>query len=278
MVEEWYEHYTQNVCPGGRKQCGRVDQYGRRHVCAPQRGGGLPPQTFFAPSPAAAVDAVLGGAESMPDPAVKLDVPGIADSADMVPVSASTTLDNVESITIVAEKNPNPVIAFFRLDPALEPYVAIRMRLAESGDVSALVTSGKTVHRATKNVEIGLLGCGDPEDVGGSQAQAKTMSNTIRMKANKLDGGVVVRALISHPMRPPRKPATPGAPVSGNFVQEVTAEVNGKIVLTGDWSAGVSENPYLSFKIRQAKQGDVIRLRWTDSSGSSDSTQVEVGS
>lgn len=240
-------------------------------------GAALPPQTFFAPSPAAAVEAVLGSAQSMPDPAVKLDVPGIADSADVVPVSVSTTLDNVESITIVAEKNPNPVIAFFRLDPALEPYVATRIRLAESGDVSALVMSGKTVHRATKNVEIGLPGCGDPEAEGGSKGHVE-VTNTIRMKATKVDGGVLVRALITHPTRPPRKPATPGAPVSGNFIQEVTAEVNGKTVLSGDWSAGVSENPYLSFKIRQAKQGDVIRLRWTDGSGNSDSTQVEVGS
>lgn len=240
-------------------------------------GAALPPQTFFAPSPAAAVEAVLGSSQSMPDPAVELDVPSIGESADVVPVSVSTSLDDVESITIVAEKNPNPVIASFRLDPALEPYVATRMRLAESGDVSALVMSGKTVHRTTKSVKIGLGGCGDPEDEAGSQAPAKAMSDTIRMKVRKLDGGAVVRALITHPMRPPRKPATPGAPVSGNFIQEVTAEVNGKIVLTGDLSAGVSQNPYLSFKIRQAKQGDVIRLRWTDSSGSSDSTQVEVG-
>jgi sulfur-oxidizing protein SoxY len=214
----------------------------------------------------------------MPDPAVVLDVPGIADSADVVPVSVSTNLADVESITIVAEKNPNPVIASYRLDPALEPYVATRMRLAESGDVNALVMSGKSVHRATKNVKIGLSGCGDAEPDGGSQAPAKAMSDTIRMKVTKLDGGAVVRAVITHPMRPPRKPKTPGAPVSGNFIQEVAAEVNGKTVLTGDWSAGVSENPYVSFKIRQAKQGDVIRLRWTDSAGNSDSTEVVVGS
>jgi thiosulfate oxidation carrier complex protein SoxZ len=248
-------------------------------VLAPRgAGAALPPETFFAPSPAAAVGAVLGDGKSMPDPAVELDVPGIADAADMVPLSVSTTLDNVESITIVADKNPNPVVATYRLDPQLEPYIATRIRLAQSGDVNALVMADKAVHRATKNVEVSISGCGDPEPEGKPSAQAQTMSHTIRMKATKDGDGVIVRALITHPMTPPRKPKAPGAPVDGNFIQEVTAEVNGKKVLHGDWSAGVSQNPYLSFKVREAKPGDVIRLSWTDSSGHSDSTQVVVES
>lgn len=236
----------------------------------------LPAQTFFATSPDAAISAVLGTDQSTPDPAVELDVAGMVETADVVPVSVSTTLDDVSSITIVADNNPNPIIAHYRLDPRLQPYVATRVRLAKSGDVRALVMAGKSVHSTSKNVEISISGCGDPEADPQPGPRDKTMSDAIRMKLTKADGGVVVRALVTHPMTPPRNPAAQGSAVSGAFINEVRAELNGKTVLTGEWSAGVAQNPYLAFKIRQATPGDVIRLSWTDSAGNNGSSQATV--
>ena len=236
----------------------------------------LPAQTFFAASPDAAISAVLGTDQSTPDPAVELDVAGAVETAHVVPVSVSTTLDDVASITIVADQNPNPIIAHFRLDPQLQPYVATRVRLAKSGDVRALVMADKSVHRASKNVEISISGCGDPEADAKPRPRDKTMSDAIRMKLTKADGGVVVRALVTHPMTPPRDPAAQGSGDSGEFINEVRAELNGKTVLTGEWSAGVAQNPYLAFKIRQATPGDVIRLSWTDSAGNNGSSQATV--
>jgi len=61
------------------------------------------------------------------------------------------------------------------------------------------------------------------------------------------------------------------------FIQDVEAQINGKPVLRGDWSAGVARDPYLSFKIREAAKGDIIRLSWIDSSGHNASSEVVVG-
>ncbi|MGA7982614.1 MAG: thiosulfate oxidation carrier complex protein SoxZ [Chromatiaceae bacterium] len=232
----------------------------------------LPAGTFFAASPAEAIGAVLGTDQSTPDPAVQLGITDTVEMADMVPLSVTTTLDNVESITIVADKNPNPIIAYYRLDPQLQPYVATRVRLAESGDVHALVKSGGIVHRATKNVKVAISGCGDPEP-GPSDI---VMSNRFLIRTAKDGDGVVVRALIHHPMTPPRKDPARGLPVSGQFIQEVKAQANGKTVLNSDWSAGVSQDPYLSFKMRHAAQGDIIRITWTDNAGHSASSEVTV--
>jgi sulfur-oxidizing protein SoxY len=234
----------------------------------------LPPETFFAASPADAIRALLDTDQTPLDPAVELDVTDTVEMADMVPLSVRTTLDNVESITIVADKNPNPIIAYYRLDPRLRPYIATRVRLAKSGDVHALVQAGGTVHRATKNVKIAISGCGDPEP----GPQNIVMSDHFLIRAAKDDDGVIVRALIHHPMTPPRKSATGALPVfSGQCIQRVTAQVNSQTVLSSDWSAGVSADPYLSFKIRQAAQGDVIRISWTDNAGHSASSEVTVG-
>jgi sulfur-oxidizing protein SoxZ len=44
-------------------------------------------------------------------------------------------------------------------------------------------------------------------------------------------------------------------------------EHNGEPVLTLDWGWGVSENPYLSFDLKEGKVGDPILVRWVDSEG-----------
>jgi sulfur-oxidizing protein SoxY len=239
----------------------------------------LPPETFFASSPADAIKAVLGGDQAAQDGEVELDIPGMVEVADMVPVTVSTALDDVQSITIVADKNPNPIVAYYRWDPALEPYLATRIRLAESGPVEALVMASGKVYRAAKNVEISISGCGDPEsgppEVSGSPG--RLLSDNILVKATKREHGLVVRALFTHPMSPPRRGEKGKTAIPGYFIQEATAQLNGKTVLRGDWSSGVARNPYLSFKLRQVAPGDMIRLSWSDNAGNSGATEVEVG-
>jgi sulfur-oxidizing protein SoxY len=111
---------------------------------------------------------VLGTDQSTMSAAVELDLPGMAETGDLVQLSVRTTLADVESITIVADKNPNPIIAHYRIDSQLEPYIATRVRLAQSGDVHALVKAGGAVYRTTRHVEIGIGGCGDAEREVGS--------------------------------------------------------------------------------------------------------------
>jgi sulfur-oxidizing protein SoxZ len=102
------------------------------------------------------------------------------------------------------------------------------------------------------------------------------MFDNIRMKTTKVDDGVVVRALINHPMTTPRKDPKLGMMIPGHYIEEVTVQLNGRTVLSGDWSSGVARDPYLSFKIRQGRPGDVIRLAWADTAGNTASSQVTV--
>lgn len=100
-------------------------------------------------------------------------------------------------------------------------------------------------------------------------------SGTIKIRA-KADGGVAeVKALISHPMDLPRKDKTTGQETPAHFIQEVVAELNGKPVMTGLWSAGISKNPYLAFKV-QAKAGDTVKVSWKDNKGDSDSAEEKI--
>ncbi len=103
------------------------------------------------------------------------------------------------------------------------------------------------------------------------------MAKGIKVRA-KLKGGVTtVKALISHPMETgQRKDKKTGNKIPAHFIQEVKCLHNGKDVLTGLWSGGVSKNPYLSFKIKGGNKGDSIQLSWTDNTGGTDSKEVKI--
>ena len=95
----------------------------------------------------------------------------------------------------------------------------------------------------------------------------------------KLDGtGALVKLLLQHPMETgARKDPTTGGMIPRHFIQVLRCERNGTTVMSANWGWGISKNPYLSFRIREAKAGDRILVAWTDNLGESDSVEAEVG-
>ncbi len=77
-----------------------------------------------------------------------------------MPVSVSTTLDNVKSISLLVEKNPVPLAIRFELSPVLEASVSTRLKMAETADVIALVETNNGVYRTQQRVKVTIGGCG----------------------------------------------------------------------------------------------------------------------
>ena len=102
------------------------------------------------------------------------------------------------------------------------------------------------------------------------------MAKSIKMRA-KLDGDVTtVKALVSHPMETGlRKDKKTGKLVPAHFIQEVVCKHGDKTVMTAQWGAAISKNPYLSFKFKGAA-GDTVKISWSDNNGKSDTTEVTV--
>ena len=102
--------------------------------------------------------------------------------------------------------------------------------------------------------------------------------SSIKMRATLGDGGVTtVKILISHPMDTGlEKDKKTGNLIPAHFIQEVVCEHNGTNVMTAEWGAAISKNPYLSFRFKGAKAGDTIKLNWVDNQGNSDSDEAKI--
>jgi sulfur-oxidizing protein SoxZ len=102
--------------------------------------------------------------------------------------------------------------------------------------------------------------------------------SSIKMRATLGDNGVTtVKILISHPMDTGLvKDKKTGNLIPAHFIQEVVCEHNGNNVLTAEWGAAISKNPYLSFRFKGAKAGDTVKVSWVDNQGNSDSEETTI--
>lgn len=91
---------------------------------------------------------------------VRLEAPLIAENGAIVPITVETTLAGVKELVILAERNPTPVVARFNLDPSLDPFVSLRIKLNESGEVVALAKTATACFAARRRVQVTVGGCG----------------------------------------------------------------------------------------------------------------------
>src|SRR3981081_4188221 len=102
----------------------------------------------------------LYGKNAEPSDKVKLDAPEIAENGGVVPISVSTTLADVNSMSFLVSENPNALVASYRIPAGTMPGVANRLKMAKTSNVIAVVEAGGKLYSATKEVKVTLGGCG----------------------------------------------------------------------------------------------------------------------
>ena len=106
-----------------------------------------------------AIHALYGKAAEASDK-VKLDVPEIAENGAVVPISVSTILENVTSISFLVSENPNALAATYQIPEGSLPSVANRLKMQKTSNVIAIVEAGGKLYSATKEVKVTVGGCG----------------------------------------------------------------------------------------------------------------------
>jgi sulfur-oxidizing protein SoxY len=102
----------------------------------------------------------LYGKTAEPSDKVKLDAPEIAENGSVVPISVSTTLADVTSISFLVSENPNALAASYKIPAGTVPSVANRLKMAKTSNVIAIVEAGGKLYSATKEVKVTVGGCG----------------------------------------------------------------------------------------------------------------------
>src|SRR5438046_10396875 len=87
-----------------------------------------PEEAFKQKSDADAIKS-LYGKTAEPSDKVKLDAPEIAENGAVVPISASTVLTDVTSISFLVSENPNALAASYKILPCTVPSLANRIKM-----------------------------------------------------------------------------------------------------------------------------------------------------
>ena len=102
----------------------------------------------------------LGAQNPGPSAGILIKAPEIAENGAVVPIAVDSKLPKTESITLLIEKNPQPLAASFDIPAGTEPGISTRVKMGESSDVYALVKADGKFFMVKKEVKITLGGCG----------------------------------------------------------------------------------------------------------------------
>jgi len=102
----------------------------------------------------------LGAQSPAASAAILIKAPEIAENGAVVPIAIESKLPGTESITLLIEKNPQPLAASFSIPAGTAPEVSTRVKMGQSSDVYALVKAEGKFYVAKKEIKITLGGCG----------------------------------------------------------------------------------------------------------------------
>ena len=113
---------------------------------------------------AKSVDAVLTslfpGQKLQDSASINIKAPDIAENGAVVPVTVSSDMKNIDSISIIVAENGTPLVASFDLPKDADAFVSTRIKMGKTSEVVAIAKSGDTLYRASKEVKVTIGGCG----------------------------------------------------------------------------------------------------------------------
>jgi sulfur-oxidizing protein SoxZ len=98
----------------------------------------------------------------------------------------------------------------------------------------------------------------------------------MKIRATAAGGFTDIRVLMTHPMETGLRKDPDGRLVPPHFIQSVTVKLNGRTVVDGQISQGVSRNPVFSFRIKGGAQGEKVEVAWQDNLGETSSIEAAV--
>ncbi|MEN9681897.1 MAG: hypothetical protein RLZZ627_1790 [Pseudomonadota bacterium] len=105
------------------------------------------------------LDQLMGTSPQMNEQGLLLDIPTVAENGALVPITL-TASTSAESLYILAEGNPGPLLAEFHFHGTAVPKVSLRVKLNQTGPVTALSHNQRGWMRIDRLVKVAVGGCG----------------------------------------------------------------------------------------------------------------------
>lgn len=105
------------------------------------------------------LNGLMGKLPQMNEQGLLLDIPTVAENGALVPVTLSAS-DSTESLYLLAEGNPGPLLADFHFHGTAVPTVSLRVKLNQTGPVTALSQNQRGWMRIDRHVKVAVGGCG----------------------------------------------------------------------------------------------------------------------
>lgn len=103
--------------------------------------------------------AAIGANGAIETDRIVFKAPDIAENSAIVHLEIQSLLPQTETIWLFAEKNPQPLVAQFDLLPGLEPYVAVRIKMADSAFLRVVVKAADRFYFVRRETKVTIGGC-----------------------------------------------------------------------------------------------------------------------
>jgi len=108
-----------------------------------------------------ALNSVYGSASAAKSGDIVLKAPAIAENGAVTPITVDASkMSGVESISILASKNPMPLASEYSFAGSAVGYVSTRIKMGETQNVVAVVKAGGKLFKAEQEVKVTIGGCG----------------------------------------------------------------------------------------------------------------------
>ena len=201
------------------------------------------------------------------DGKVVLDAPMTAEDASLVPLTVRVppeVRDKLKSLTLIIDKNPDPVVAIFDFGPAAgaggERSIATRVRVDTFSHVRAILeTEAGSLHMATKFVQA-AGGCGamnakdpDKENVDIGKMLVKTFPPALST-APLFEGQVMLKHPNSNGLQ---LDIDTGGYIPARFVKEMTVKRGNELVFHMASTFSISTNPNFRFTFGRGSDNEL---------------------
>ena len=122
--------------------------------------GAWPQKAFASTVATEALINLLGTDRTTPSDEIVLGMPVIAENGASVPLSVKAKLPGIESISIVVENNPRPLVISLEFPPETLPDIACRIKMAETSKVMAIAVTNSGIFSTSREVKVTIGGCG----------------------------------------------------------------------------------------------------------------------